>query len=51
MFSAFTRGVDHVGIFNDQLVEEGHEAAVRYIGKCVAEQNSVAIAWVLLMNP
>ncbi len=48
VFSAVIHDVDHVGVSNAQLVKEGHEVAVRYNDKCVAEQNSVDIAWDLL---
>jgi len=39
------------GVPNSQLVKEGTKAATVYKGKSVAEQNSVDIAWELLMDP
>ncbi len=50
VFSAVIHDVDHVGVSNAQLVKEGHDVALRYNNKCVAEQNSVNIAWMLLME-
>jgi class 3 adenylate cyclase len=50
VFSAIIHDVDHVGVSNAQLVKEEQDVAVRYHGKCVAEQNSVDIAWNLLMQ-
>lgn len=50
VFSAVIHDVDHAGVSNAQLVKEGREIALRYKSKCVAEQNSVDIAWNLLMQ-
>jgi class 3 adenylate cyclase len=50
VFSAVIHDVDHAGVSNAQLVKEGQVVAVRYDNKCVAEQNSVEIAWNLLMQ-
>jgi hypothetical protein len=49
VFSALVHDVDHVGVPNTQLVQENTELANRYNGKSVAEQNSVDLAWDLLM--
>ncbi len=48
VFSAVIHDVDHTGVSNAQLVKEGHDVARQYSNKCVAEQNSVDIAWNLL---
>lgn len=50
IFSALIHDVDHNGVSNAQLVKEKNEVAIKYNGKCVAEQNSVHIAWDLLME-
>jgi class 3 adenylate cyclase len=47
-FSAIIHDVDHTGVSNAQLVKENDEVAIRYDGKCVAEQHSVHVAWELL---
>jgi 3'5'-cyclic nucleotide phosphodiesterase len=46
-----TLTVDHVGVPNAQLVKEKTDVAVRYKNQSVAEQNSVDVAWSLLMEP
>ncbi|CAB9527346.1 Receptor-type guanylate cyclase gcy [Seminavis robusta] len=51
IFSALIHDVDHTGVPNAQLVKEGVEIADIYKGKSVAEQNSIDIAWELLMDP
>ena len=38
------------GVSNDQLVKEGVAIAEKYNGKSIAEQNSVDLAWDLLMD-
>jgi hypothetical protein len=50
IFSALIHDVDHTGVSNAQLVKERSDVAVKYDGKCVAEQNSVHSAWDLLME-
>lgn len=50
VFSALIHDVDHPGVPNMQLVKEGSRMAAAYKGKSVAEQNSVDIAWDLLMD-
>ena len=47
----FSADVDHDGVSNMQLVKEKTEASKLYKGKSVAEQNSVDLAWNLLMEP
>jgi class 3 adenylate cyclase len=49
--SALIHDVDHPGVPNAQLVKEKTALAVKYKDKSVAEQNSVDLAWNLLMGP
>lgn len=51
LFSALIHDVDHSGVGNMQLVKEGSPLATHYKNKSVAEQNSVDMAWDLLMDP
>jgi hypothetical protein len=51
VFSALIHDVDHSGLPNAQLVKEKSPLADLYKDKSVAEQNSVDIAWELLMEP
>lgn len=51
IFSALIHDVEHTGLTNKELVEEGSPLSITYDGVSVAEQNSVAIAWNLLMKP
>lgn len=50
VFSALVHDVDHPGVSNGQLVQEGAAIAARYRNLSVAEQNSVDIAMTLLMD-
>ncbi len=50
VFSALIHDVDHPGVPNAQLVKEGTDMARMYKGKSVAEQNSINLAWDLLMQ-
>ena len=50
VLSALIHDVDHTGVPNAVLVNEGAEIATLYKNKSVAEQNSVDIAWDLLMD-
>ena len=49
--SALIHDVDHPGVPNAVLVQEGTDMAIAYKNKSVAEQNSVDLAWELLMEP
>eukprot|EP00526_Cylindrotheca_closterium_P003919 CAMPEP_0113631220 /NCGR_PEP_ID=MMETSP0017_2-20120614/16224_1 /TAXON_ID=2856 /ORGANISM="Cylindrotheca closterium" /LENGTH=1165 /DNA_ID=CAMNT_0000541721 /DNA_START=11 /DNA_END=3511 /DNA_ORIENTATION=- /assembly_acc=CAM_ASM_000147 len=49
VFSALLHDVDHLGVPNTQLVKEGIDIAALYHNKSVAEQNSIDLAWALLM--
>jgi class 3 adenylate cyclase len=50
VFAALIHDVDHPGVPNSQLIKEGTRVAAVYKNKSVAEQNSVDLAWELLMN-
>jgi len=50
IFAALIHDVDHTGVPNAQLVKEKTPIANAYKNKSVAEQNSVDIAWDLLMD-
>jgi 3'5'-cyclic nucleotide phosphodiesterase len=50
VFSALIHDVDHPGVPNAALVKEGSPLAVHYHLKSVAEQNSVDVAWNILME-
>ena len=50
IFSALIHDVDHLGVPNTQLVEEKTETAQYYNNRSVAEQNSLDLAWNLLME-
>jgi hypothetical protein len=51
VLAALIHDVDHSGVSNMQLVKEKTAEAKHYKGKSVAEQNSVDVAWDLLMEP
>jgi hypothetical protein len=51
ILSALIHDVDHVGVPNAQLIKEGAHVAGAYKNKSVAEQNSIELAWNLLMEP
>jgi len=51
VFSGLIHDVDHVGIPNFVLLSENKELGKKYKGKSIAEQNSVDVAWSLLMEP
>jgi len=50
VFSALIHDADHPGVPNSQLVKEGTEMAHIYEGKSIAEQNSINIAWSILLE-
>eukprot|EP00980_Cylindrotheca_fusiformis_P008038 scaffold1710_cov120-Cylindrotheca_fusiformis.AAC.4 len=50
VFSALIHDVDHPGVPNSQLVKENTRSAQIYKKKSVAEQNSVELAWDMLMQ-
>jgi class 3 adenylate cyclase len=51
VFSALVHDVGHSGVPNSQLVVEEAEVALQFRNRSVAEQNSVVLAWKLLMQP
>eukprot|EP00934_Nitzschia_sp_Nitz4_P002415 Nitzschia sp. Nitz4//scaffold346_size17405//10631//14100//NITZ4_008831-RA/size17405-augustus-gene-0.10-mRNA-1//1//CDS//3329548653//2410//frame0 len=51
VFSAIIHDVDHQGVPNAELVRENDPLVDRYKGKSLAEQNSVDLAWEILMRP
>jgi class 3 adenylate cyclase len=51
VMSALIHDVDHTGVPNQQLIKENANVAAVYKNKSVAEQNSVDLAWELLMRP
>ena len=51
VFSALIHDVEHMGVPNAQLVKERNEIAIKFGEKSAAEQNSVHIAWEMLMEP
>lgn len=51
IFSALIHDVDHAGVPNEQLIKERSVIAGAYKDKSVAEQNSIELAWNLLMEP
>jgi class 3 adenylate cyclase len=50
VFTALIHDVDHLGVSNVQLAKEQPELAGYYRNKSIAEQNSLDIAWDLLMT-
>lgn len=50
VFSALIHDVDHTGVPNMQLARENPQLAALYGGRSIAEQNSVDLAWNLLMG-
>jgi 3'5'-cyclic nucleotide phosphodiesterase len=51
VLSALIHDLDHPGVSNGQLIKEDPVLASRYQDKSVAEQNSVDLAWNVLMAP
>lgn len=51
LFSAMVHDVDHSGVSNMQLCKEKDELAIMYENKSVLEQNSIDLAWEMLMEP
>ena len=50
IFAALIHDVDHYGVSNAQLIHEKAPIAEKFDGKSVLEQNSVVLAWNLLMD-
>jgi len=51
VFSALIHDVEHMGLTNQQLVDESNELAILYNDQSVAEQRSLAVAFATLMRP
>jgi len=51
IFSALIHDADHTGVPNSQLIKEQADVAKMYQNRSVAEQNSIELAWELLMEP
>lgn len=51
LFSCMVHDVDHCGVSNMQLAKEKDELAIMYENKSVLEQNSIDLAWEMLMEP
>lgn len=50
ILSALIHDLDHPGVSNGQLIKEESKLASLYKGRSVAEQNSVDLAWDILMQ-
>lgn len=50
VFSALIHNVDHTGVPNTTLVTEQSSLATKYNNRCVAEQNSLDLAWNVLIG-
>ncbi|CAB9499168.1 Receptor-type guanylate cyclase gcy [Seminavis robusta] len=50
LFSALIHDVDHPGVPNGQLIKEDERIASRYKNRSVAEQKSLDISWLILME-
>eukprot|EP00934_Nitzschia_sp_Nitz4_P009170 Nitzschia sp. Nitz4//scaffold37_size175936//139425//149009//NITZ4_002062-RA/size175936-snap-gene-0.260-mRNA-1//-1//CDS//3329549836//9160//frame0 len=50
VFSALIHDVDHTGVPNSQLINEKAHIAALYKNKSIAEQNSLDLAWELLLT-
>jgi hypothetical protein len=50
IFSALIHDVDHRGVGNAQLIKEDPEMSSAYRNKSIAEQNSLDLAWDILMR-
>jgi hypothetical protein len=51
LFAALIHDVDHYGVPNVHLVRERDPLAQQFNGRSVLEQNSIVVAWSLLMEP
>jgi len=49
-FSALVIDVDHSGLSNSELTAEEKVVSLAYRGRSVAEQNSIDVAWMVLMD-
>ena len=51
VFAALVHDVDHTGVPNTILIGEKPELGAKYNNKSVAENNSIMVAWSVLMEP
>jgi len=51
VFAALVHDVDHTGVPNAILIGEKPELGAKYNNKSVAENNSIMVAWSVLMEP
>jgi 3'5'-cyclic nucleotide phosphodiesterase/Adenylate and Guanylate cyclase catalytic domain len=51
VFAALIHDADHLGMSNQQLIQETIPIAQLYQNKSIAEQNSIDVAWHLFMQP
>jgi hypothetical protein len=51
VFAALTHDMDHPGVPNSVLMSEHTDLARHFQNKSIAEQNSVVLAWTLLLEP
>mmetsp|Transcript_21694 Transcript_21694/g.53584 ORF Transcript_21694/g.53584 Transcript_21694/m.53584 type:complete len:1189 (-) Transcript_21694:77-3643(-) len=50
ILAALVHDLDHLGVSNSQLIKEKHKLAKVFKDKSVAEQNSIVLAWDILMD-
>ncbi|CAJ1960714.1 unnamed protein product [Cylindrotheca closterium] len=50
ILAALVHDLDHLGVSNAQLVKENHKLAKVFKSQSVAEQNSIVLAWDILMD-
>lgn len=50
VFATVIHDADHTGVANKQLVRRQTDLALKFKGKCVAEQHSVVLSWQILME-
>jgi hypothetical protein len=51
VFAALLHDVDHPGVPNGQVVKENSESAIRFKNRSVNQQNSLDVAWTVMMLP
>jgi 3'5'-cyclic nucleotide phosphodiesterase/Adenylate and Guanylate cyclase catalytic domain len=51
VFAALVHDVDHLGMSNQQLIDENLPIAQMYNNKSIAEQNSIDLSWRIFMEP
>lgn len=51
VFSALIHDVDHTGLTNEQLIKRDKQLSRKFKRRSIAEQNSILVAWRLLIKP